>query len=141
MSPMRRLSDRHPYEVYLLGWALAASVPAAFGVQPPPRSVVDQMPDWAARSWAITLMIGCIVALTGLSWRRPRATRLSVTGLTLEQVGLVIVGCATVFYSAAALLGVGWSALPPVGVVFAFGLASFAQAWKIERALRAVRSK
>jgi len=140
VSPVRRLSDRHPYEVYLLTWALITSTPGALGFATVPGSLRGQLPEWAARTWAVTLMVGAATALVGLAWRRPKATRLSVTGLSLEQIGLVTTGCATVFYSAAALLAAGLTAIVPVGVTLAFGLASFAQALKIERVLRAVRS-
>lgn len=141
MSPTRRLNDRHPFELYLLSWALVGALPAALGFTPAPGSVQGQMPEWAARAWAVSLALGAATALAGLAWPRSRATRVSITGLALEQVGLVTTGCATVFYSAAAILGVGVSVLTPVGVTLAFGLASFAQAWKIERALRALRAR
>ena len=133
-----RLSDRHPFEVYLLALTLLAAVPASFGVAPAPATIRVQLDPTAARLWAIALMVGAAVALVGLCWKRPRQG-LSVTGLGLEQVGLTFVGAATVFYAACAFLAAGTPALIPLGTVLAFGVASFRQAWKIHRILKALQ--
>jgi hypothetical protein len=137
MSPYRRhrLSDRHPFEVYLLAISFASSLPAALGIAKVPSSVAQQMPGWYGRAWAVSLTVGCGIALLGLAWHRPPYPLLSVTGLGLEQVGLTIVGAAAVVYSVAAVTTVGEVAYVPGGMIFAFGLACFAQVLKIRHIL------
>ena len=92
-----RLSDRHPFEVYLLALALFTSVLGAAGITPPPASVRVALNPIAGRVWALALAIGCVVALVGIAWHRPKVG-LTVTGLILEQVGLFIVSAATIYY-------------------------------------------
>jgi hypothetical protein len=133
-----RLSDRHPFEVYLLALTLLASVPASFGLAPAPATIRVQLDPTMARVWAISLTVGAVTALVGLSWKRPKHG-LSVNGLLLEQVGLTFVGAATVFYAACAFYSVGLSIIIPVGTVLAFGVASFRQAWKIHRILKVLQ--
>jgi hypothetical protein len=135
-----RLSDRHPFEVYLLVLALMSSVPASLGLTPAPATIRVQLDPNMARLWAISLTVGAATALVGLSWKRPKFG-LSVTGLTLEQVGLTFVGAATIFYSACAFKAAGLPAIIPIGTVAAFGAASFRQAWKIHRLLIALQEE
>lgn len=132
-----RISDRHPFELYLLVLSLIASLPAALGAAPAPASIRIQLDPNLARVWAASLALGSFLALLGLAWRRPKVG-LSVTGLLLEQVGLVTVGAATIYYCAVAIATVGWSTLAPIGTVLAFGLASFAQAEKIQLVIYAL---
>jgi len=131
----RRLSDRHPYEIYLLVWVLVATLPAALGLTEVPGTIAHMLDPWAARVWAVGLTMGALIALIGLGWRRPPFPKLSVTGLVLEQVGLVTLGATTLFYTFAAAINVGTGALPVLGVVLGVGTASFAQAAKIQRVL------
>lgn len=139
MSPARRLADRHPFEIYLLAWTFIVSAPASLGLVHVPGSVSEQLPEFAGRAWATGLAIGSATALIGLAWKRPTFPRLSVTGLLLEQVGLVAVGGSTVFYAAVAMFVVGLSALVPAGIVLAFGFACLAQARKIRALLKMSR--
>lgn len=139
MSPARRLSDRHPFEIYVLVWALVTSAPAAVGLVEVPNSISRQLPGWPSRLWAIALTVGCLTALAGLAWHRPRFPYISPTALGMEQVGLTIVGVAAVLYAASALFAVGAAALIPVGVILGFGVACFVQVWKINRILRQSR--
>lgn len=139
MSPARKLNDRNPFEMYLLGAALLTSIPPAVGLTLPPNSIAQQLPGWPARLWAFTLFAGCVTAFVGLAWPRPPWPMVSVTALGLEQVGLTIAGAATTVYGSAALATAGLVALVPAGLSLAFGLACFAQAWKIRQILRVSR--
>jgi len=132
-----RISDRHPFELYLLVLSLMSSLPAAIGAAPAPASIRIQLDPGLARVWACSLALGALVALLGLAWKRPKVG-LSITALLLEQVGLVITGVATIYYAIVALSTIGASALTPVGTVLAFGLASFAQAEKIQLVIYAL---
>lgn len=139
MSPARRLSDRHPFEIYLLTWALVAVAPSAVGFVEVPASIAHQLPGWWARAWAVGLTVGCVTALTGLAWRRPRFPLVSPTALGMEQVGLTIVGVSTLLYGASLLVTVGSSGMFAAGIQIGFGLACFAQVWKIQQVLRQSR--
>lgn len=130
----RQVDDRHPYEVYLLVFTLATSLPALAGLTNPPRTIQLALQPWEARVWAGSLALGALVALVGLAWRRP-PKGLPVTGLVLEQIGLAFIGAGTIFYSWVALRSTGLDAIQPIGVVLAFGVASFAQSWKISGVL------
>jgi hypothetical protein len=134
--PARKLSDRHPFEIFMLSTAMVSSFPAAAGFAPPPNSIAQQLPGWPSRAWAIILMLGCAIALVGLAKRRPPWPVVSVTALGFEQVGLTIAGGSTTIYALAVIASAGVPALVPAGLSLAFGLACFAQAWKIERILR-----
>lgn len=137
--PYQPLSDRHPFEVYLLVWASVTSLPAALGLTPVSIVLREQAGQGVGRIWSCALALGCLIALLGLGWRRPVRGCLSVTGLTLEQIGLITVAGSTIFYSAAALLRSGFSSLAVVGVILGVGTASIAQAWKIQRVLKALQ--
>ena len=138
MSPARRLADRNPFEIYLLTVTFTASVPAAAGVVLP-GSIAEQLPGWPARVWAICLFVGCSCALVGLGWKRPSFTRVSVTGLLLEQVGLVMAGTTTALYGAAIILSVPERGLLAAALALAFGFACLAQAFKIQRFIKAAK--
>ena len=134
--PARQLTDRHPFEVYLISFAFVSSAPGALGFTGVPPSVNALLPGWQARAWVIGLTVGSALVLVGLAWKRPPFPRVSVTGLVLERLGLTIVGISTLFYAVAAWRFTGWEALVPIGIVLAFGLASFAQARRISRVLK-----
>lgn len=51
----------------------------------------------------------------------------NLNGIIAEQVGSVIVGATTVFYSGLAFWTLGSDALQPVGVILAWGLSCFAR--------------
>jgi hypothetical protein len=133
-----KLGDRHPFEVYMLGWAFIATAPSALGLTPLSVTVQETSGPVAGRMWAVGLTVGSLIALIGLAWHRPAKGKLSVTGLVLEQIGLVTVASATIFYSAAAFIRSGTSALPIIGVVLGVGTASAVQAWKVQRVLKAL---
>lgn len=127
---------RNPFEIYLLALSLVSTAPLALGFTRPPTSLSSELGVWA-RVWGIALCIGSLVALVGIMWRRPKnPIKFSVTGLVVEQVGLVAVGGATIYYATAILLLVGNRGLVTSGIVLAYGAAAATQAWRIHRFLR-----
>jgi hypothetical protein len=134
--PARQLTDRHPFEVYLISFAFVSSAPGALGFTGIPPSISALLPGWSARAWVIGLTVGCGLVLTGLAWKRPPFPRVSVTGLLLERFGLIVVGISTIFHAVAAWRLTGDAALIPIGIILAFGCASFAQARRISRVLK-----
>lgn len=131
----RLLGNRNPFQVYLLAFALLSSLPATLGFTTPPATVVSAIGPQPARVWVTLLVFGSTTALVGMVWPR-RVALVPVNGLLLEQVGLVIVGCATVFYTLVAITAGGWATLPPLVTLLGFGAASFVQAWRIQKVIR-----
>ena len=139
--PSRRLSDRHPFEIYLLLWTAVTSVPPAFGATPVPTSIAGALEGPAARAWAIVLCIGACLALVGLAWKRPPWPDVSVTGLLLEQIGLLLLAFGSLFYVYAIFHVTGLSGLVGAGIILAFGLACGTQAFKIWSTLRNLKPR
>lgn len=130
---------RNPFEIYLLLLAIVTSAPSMLGVAPTPSSIEFQLGIYA-RVWSFFLFAGCAVALVGIFWPRPRhQERYSVTGLGLEQTGLVSVAGATIYYSVAIIAVIGSTGLITAGIVLAFGLASGVQALRIHRWMKKLR--
>lgn len=130
MSPFRNSpppviysSTRHPFEVFLLALSVLSGLPVLIAGTAP-DSITDALNDWAARAWGGGLAIGGAIALLGIYLTRPRphATKISVTGLVVEQVGLVVVGGACLVYAAAVLLYFGLQGVGPAGIVLAYGV-------------------
>lgn len=141
MSPMRKLGDRHPFEIYILAACALSSLPSAVGVTEVPPSIAGDLTGWQARAWVVGLMLGSLAALFGLGWPRPAFPNISVTGLALERVGLTVVGWSTAFYAGAIIKAVGWPGIINASMALAFGLACFVQAHKIRNVLKTARRK
>lgn len=136
MSPLtKKLPDRHPYEVYLLGIFAVFCALDLLDVVPSPNSIQQQIPArWA---WSATILIGCVLALGGLSVKRVPG-RIKVTPLLCEQIGLVIVGIGMIAYGFALVLTVGGVGAFNVAYTLGFALASFKQAYNIQKFLHLV---
>jgi len=88
-------------------------------------------------TWAGGIAVGALIAFAGIFWPRPKSpTKLTVTGLLLEQVGLVISGVSCLFYVAAVLWVVGWPGMFPCALPAGFAVANFILARRIQRLLR-----
>lgn len=142
MSPYRHLRLRYPYEVYLLVFSAVSSLPSAVGIQDSPNSISSQLSSFESRVWSISLLAGAIIALAGIFWPTKNA-KSQITGLTLEQVGLVLCGFAALIYAFAIFMSVPMAtAAVPLGLILGFAFASFAQANMIHSAVKsAVRTR
>jgi hypothetical protein len=130
------VSGRHPYEIFMMVMALATGLPTVLGVTPTPGSLNSLVDPLAAHIWGISLTVGAATALLGVVWPQPADTKLmSVTALGLEQIGLVTVGCAGVFYAATLAL-TPTASMIGIGIVAAFGAASLWRAWQLQRLLK-----
>jgi hypothetical protein len=142
MMRVRRLdSARNPFELLLLVLGLVSGLPLLWGA-PAPGSAAELLGPVLVHVWAYMLVLGCLTALAGVWWTwparwihhlHPRA----VTGLLIEQVGLVAVGVGTLVY------GIGIVALDSqgrglaAGISFGYGLACFWRAGQIQHWVRA----
>lgn len=102
--------------------------PTALGLVPMPGSLANS-PRLYAQVCAVAVVVGCLISLVGLLWLRSR-----LTGLTIEQVGLVLIafGCTMYFV---ALLSVpnASAALPAMGLTAAFAVGAAVQFFLISR--------
>lgn len=130
MSPWRQplLSGRHPFEVFLLCMCAGSGIPLAFGA-PRPGSINDVLPEALAVGWGLALAIGSVVALTGIWWRN------RVSGIILEQIGLVSVGWAAIIYGVAVVIFAGWAAAFPATFVLGFGVACLVRWRQLQKIL------
>jgi len=131
------LSTRHPHEVVLLGSCLLTALPILAGVAPAPGSIAGAMNHASTVAWAGGITFGALVAFVGILWPRPSCpTKLTVTGLLLEQVGLVVSGVACLLYVAAVMWVFKWGGLFPCALPAGFAIANMILAWRIQRLLR-----
>jgi hypothetical protein len=92
----------------------------------PAGSVQDNLPPWLVAAWGTVLLGGSVTALVGSYWRGNYAN-----GITLERVGLNLVGSAGTTYALLILATAGMSGLLAGGIVLAFGLACMSRATDI----------
>jgi hypothetical protein len=104
-----------PRVVFILAFSVFTGL-TALVLDQGPQSLESQMPKWGVVVWGAVLMTGSIIALWGVA-------RQTLNGILTEQVGSIMVGSATIFYSVVATMVVGWGAVQTVGIVFAWGLA------------------
>jgi hypothetical protein len=140
--PLRtqQLSGRHPFEIFMLALTLVTGAPVLLGVTPRPGSMNALVSSTYVHIWAGALVIGASLALIGVAWKRPKDPRLmSVTGLSLEQVGLVMVAAATLFYTAVLLLSDTPGAGVAIGTILAYGSSCAVRAWQLQGIIRGTR--
>lgn len=124
-TPTRRLLRRlfkpaarypaDPRAVFILALSVFGGL-GALALQAAPESLEAVLPQWAVVIWGILLLLGSAIALVGILIR-------TNVGILIEQVGSVIVGVTTIYYSAIAFWIVGADALQNVGIILAWGLA------------------
>jgi hypothetical protein len=94
-----------------------------------PATLESLLPSWAVTSWGALLMSGSAITLVGMA-------RQTVNGIIAEQIGSVMVGVTTVFYSVVALAIVGIGALQSIGIILAWGLSCFLRWVQLQALLR-----
>lgn len=106
-----------PRAVFILAFSIFTGI-TALALDKGPESLESQMPSWGVMTWGIVLTLGSIITMWGVA-------RQTLNGIITEQIGSVMVGCATIFYSIVATIAIGWDAMQTVGIIFAWGLACF----------------
>lgn len=123
-------AGRHPFQTFLLALCVVSGIPLVAGLDTS-SSVAVLLPSWMAEMWGWSLVLGAAIALTGSYWPR----RSYATALTLERVGLVIVGPAAIVYAGVLLL-YGWPGSLVAGLItFAFGASCIARARDIGKVI------
>lgn len=106
-----------PRAVFILALSVFSGI-TTLALKVAPESLEALLPRWGVVVWSVLLALGSAVALIGMLFQ-------SVNGIIAEQIGSVMVGVTTVFYSSLALWFLGPSALQTIGVILAWGLACF----------------
>lgn len=106
-----------PRAVFILALSVFSGL-TALALKVAPKSLEALLPHWGLILWGATLTLGSAITLIGMAFQ-------SLNGIITEQIGSVMVGAATVFYSGIALFIVGTSSIQNVGIVLAWGLSCF----------------
>ena len=104
-----------PRAVFVLALSVFTGV-VALALQAAPDSLASFLPSWAVALWGSILVAGSAIALLGMASQ-------TVNGISTEQVGSVMVGVSTLFYSILAVSHVGDDAVQAVGIIAAWGIA------------------
>jgi hypothetical protein len=129
VNPIRITSGRHPYEVALLIAAplvgvimiLSSARPRSMAAMPMPVSVI----------WIALLIVAGATGLAGVWW--PGRIELS---LSIEAVGVLVLGSATSMYTVAVLATTGFAAAAAGGFSAAIAGGSWWRLSQIQRDLR-----
>lgn len=114
-TPPHRLSDAHPFEVFIPFLCLLAGLPLVFR-GPGPGTIEEALPQFLVSLWGIELAMGGALTLGGVlagSW-------------LVERFGLSLLSAAGVVY-AIVLIASAWPvAVVPAAIVLGFGVTCFA---------------
>lgn len=104
-----------PRAVFILALSVFSGL-TALALEAAPDSLESLVPRWGVVVWGALLCLGSATTLLGMA-------RQTVWGIIAEQIGSVMIGATTVFYSTLAFYTLGPSALQSVGIIMAWGLA------------------
>lgn len=134
MSPLRmdrRLSGRHPFQIFIMTLCFVTGLPTVFGTAPRPGSIEEQLPDWVGFGWALVLTVCSLLAVVGV-FLPDRGL-----GIVLEQLGVAGVGLGALLYVVCAVVTLGEFQLQ-LGIVAGFGFACLWRWWQLQRILNVV---
>jgi len=125
-----------PRAVFILALSVFSGL-TALAVDAAPNTLRSLLPEWGVVLWAVLLSLGSLITLVGMA-------RQTLNGIILEQVGSVMVGVTTVYYSVLVFIVVGRDAVQTVGIILAWGGACFLR-WiqlqlLVDQAFRAQRA-
>lgn len=115
---MFRPAARYPADpraVFILALSVFSGL-TALALNVAPDSLENLLPEWGVILWGALLASGSLVTLAGMA-------RQSVNGIIAEQVGSVMVGVTTLYYSILAIYILGIEVVQSVGIILAWGLA------------------
>ena len=130
-----RLRSRHPFQLFMLIASFLYSLPGLVFHGIRPGSVQETVGPVGTIIWSIFLCVGTGAALLGtFGFAKDRAT-----GLTLEELGLLAAGAATVYYAGVSLFANGWTAVFSAVVMLGFGSACLGRSRQLHRLLTVAR--
>lgn len=104
-----------PRAIFILALSVFSGL-TALALQAAPGSLESVLPRWGVVLWGVLLAVGSAVTLAGMA-------RQTLNGIIAEQIGSVMVGATTIYYSTLVLFVIGAGAVQTVGIVLAWGLA------------------
>lgn len=126
-------SPRHTSHVFLLALCVFSSLPTLFGQAKAPGSIEATLPFPLVVAWAMLLTAGAIVSLTGVYWRH------RLTGLLIEQMGMLFVSVATLYYTGILVSITKIDGLQNSAIVFGFGVACAIRYRQIQKYFNGVK--
>ena len=106
-----------PRAVFILALSVFSGI-TALALSVAPESLEALLPRWGVVLWGVLLAGGSLTTLVGMAYQ-------NVNGIIAEQIGSVMVGATTIFYSGLILYSVGPTSIQNVGIILAWGLACF----------------
>lgn len=125
-----RLND---HEVFLLAWSVFLGCTFVLGA-PPPASIAAEVSHPVFVSWAVAVALSGMAGLVGCYWRG-RAD----IGLGVERGALLMQSGCWLFFAALVIRYAGAAGITAAGIILAWAAANLARAWRITRALAALR--
>lgn len=104
-----------PRAVFILALSVFSGA-TALALEAGPESLQAVLPRWGVILWGVLLATGSLTTLVGMALQ-------SVNGIITEQIGSVVVGATTIFYSGLALWFAGPDAFQSMGIILAWGIA------------------
>jgi hypothetical protein len=130
-----RLSGRHPFQDYLVGFMIVVGCLLALDISGSAPSLMKFIPGWAVTVWEWLLFLSALTTMIGTRWR-DRAH-----GLILEQLGLATLGLVILFFTVGLFVANGWDALLAGGLVAGFGLSCLRRWHDIQQVLDQVHAE
>ena len=124
---LRRLSDAHPFEVFIPFLCVLAGIPLLFS-GPAPGTIEESLPEFLVTLWGIELALGGALTLTGIG----------VGSRPMEKFGLSLLAAASTVY-ALVLLATSWPvAIVSAAIVAGFGITCIAviRWWRTHEVVR-----
>jgi hypothetical protein len=119
-DPLR--AGRHPFQAYLLALCVISGLPILIG-QVGASTIEESVPYWLAFSWGLALFLGAAAGLLGTYWPGDYTN-----GLTVEQIGLAVVGSAALVYGIIIVITGGVPRFIPAAITVGFGLSCLRRA-------------
>lgn len=120
-----------PRAVFILALSVFSGI-TALALNVAPDSLGALLPSWGVILWGLLLSAGSAMTLIGMAFQ-------TVSGVIVEQIGSVVVGVTTVYYSILAIWIIGPGALQGIGIILAWGLACFMRWAQLQALLKTTR--
>ena len=118
----RRLTDAHPFEVFIGFLCVLAGLPLLFN-GPRPGTIEETLPSFLVTVWGLELLAGGILTLLGLA----------IASTLIEQLGLSLLSAASAVYGIV-LLTVAWPAsIVSAAITLGLALACFSRVRSMRR--------
>jgi hypothetical protein len=116
-----------PRAVFILALSVLSGF-TAFALKAGPGTLEALLPRWGVILWGVILVLGSATTLVGMAFQ-------SLNGIITEQIGSIMVGASTLFYSALLINFVGGDAIQNVGIIAGWGIACVIRWWQLQRLL------